>query len=150
MDLVRRLKDRIETKTTVALNYVNSGTWSVFLVSFTDAHDVGHICWHLHDPSHPRHDASLLAELGDPVKAVYMAIDAALGKLLDALDETVTVLVFSGIGMGPNYSGNYLLDQFLRLREFGAAPPKRLSSWESICLLISCWTASGLRTLAKA
>jgi predicted AlkP superfamily phosphohydrolase/phosphomutase len=126
MDLVRRLKERTETKTTVALNYINSGAWNVFLVSFTDAHDAGHVCWHLHDPSHPRHDASLLAELGDPVKAVYMAIDAALGKLLDALDETVTVLVFSGIGMGPNYSGNFLLDQFLRLREFGAAPPWRI------------------------
>ena len=125
MDLVRQLKERVENKTRVALDFAARETWDLFLVSFTDAHDVGHICWHLHDPTHPRHDAALVAEMGDPVKAIYVAIDAALGRLVDAMDETVTLVVFSGIGMGPNYSGNFLLDQFLRMREFGAAPPKR-------------------------
>jgi predicted AlkP superfamily phosphohydrolase/phosphomutase len=125
MDLVRQLKERVDTKTQTALNFASSENWDLFLVGFTDAHDVGHTCWHLHDPSHPRHDAALVAEIGDPVKAIYMAIDLALGRLLDSMDETITVLVFSGIGMGPNYSGNFLLDLFLRLREFGATPPKR-------------------------
>ena len=125
MDMVRQLKERVETKTRVALDFAARETWDLFLVSFSDAHDAGHICWHLHDPNHPRHDAALVAEIGDPVKAIYMAIDTALGRLLEAMDETVTVLVFSGIGMGPNYSGNFLLDQFLRLREFGATPPTR-------------------------
>jgi predicted AlkP superfamily phosphohydrolase/phosphomutase len=124
-DLVDKLKERVDIKAKVALDFAAQETWDIFLLGFSDAHDAGHICWHLHDPSHPRHDAALVAEIGDPVKAIYMAIDAALGRLLDAMDENVTVLVFSGIGMGPNYSGNFLLDQFLRLREFGAIPPKR-------------------------
>ena len=125
MDMVRQLKERVETKAQAALDFAARETWDLFLVGFSDAHDAGHICWHLHDPNHPQHDAALVAEIGDPVKAIYMAIDTALGRLLEAMDETVTVLVFSGIGMGPNYSGNFLLDQFLRLREFGATPPKR-------------------------
>ena len=129
MDLVRQLKERVETKTKVALDIAARETWDMFLVTFTDAHDAGHICWHLHDPSHPQHDAALVAEMGDPVKAIYTAVDAALGQLLDAVGESVTVFVFSGIGMGPNYSGNFLLDDFLRVREFGAAPPKRPADW---------------------
>jgi predicted AlkP superfamily phosphohydrolase/phosphomutase len=126
MDLVRQLKERVETKTKVALDFAACESWDIFLVSFADAHDVGHICWHLHDPSHPQHDAAVVAEMGDPVKAIYIAIDAALGQLLDAMGESVTVLVFSGIGMGPNYGGNFLLDEFLRVREFGTTPPRRI------------------------
>lgn len=126
MELVRQLKERVETKTKVALDFVAHETWDAFLVSFTDAHDVGHICWHLHDRSHPQHDAAFLAETGDPIQAVYTAIDAALGQLLEAMSEPLNVLVYSGIGMGPNYSGNYLLDEFLRIHEFGPTPPRRI------------------------
>jgi predicted AlkP superfamily phosphohydrolase/phosphomutase len=126
MDLVRHLKARVETKSKVALDFAASEAWDIFLVSFSDAHDVGHICWHLHDPSHPLHDPALAGEIGDPIKAVYAAIDRALGQLLDCVDESVTVLVYSGIGMGPNYGANFLFDDFLRVHEFGAAPPRRL------------------------
>ena len=125
-DLVRQLKTRVELKTRVALDFVSGEPWDLFLVTYSDAHDVGHICWHLHDSSHPLHDAALVAELGDPLKEVYAAIDHALGKLLDSVGDDTTVLVFSGIGMGPNYGGNFLLDDFLRAHEFGDAPPKRV------------------------
>ncbi len=36
---------------------------------------------------------------------VYAAVDRALGELLAAAGDDTTVLVISGDGMGPNYSG---------------------------------------------
>jgi len=129
VDMIQQLKQRVETKTKVALDFAAREPWDMFLVTFTDAHDAGHVLWHLHDPSHPQHDAALAAEIGDPLKAIYVAIDSALGRLVSAVGKDVTVIVFSGIGMGPNYSGNFLLDEFLRTREFGAHPPQRSVDW---------------------
>ena len=45
-------------------------------------HSVGHQCWHLHDPAHLLHDRQLVAELGDPIKDVYVEFDRALGRIL--------------------------------------------------------------------
>ncbi|GBD41236.1 hypothetical protein HRbin39_00615 [bacterium HR39] len=41
-------------------------------------------------------------------------MDAAIGRVLEAVGEDVTVMVFSGDGMGPNYSGSHLMPPLLR------------------------------------
>jgi predicted AlkP superfamily phosphohydrolase/phosphomutase len=123
-DLVDKLKERVDIKAKVALDFAAQETWDIFLLGFSDAHDAGHICWHLHDPSHPRHDAALVAEIGDPVKAIYMAIDAALGRLLDAMDENVTV----GCSM-----------PWTRTSRFWYFP---VSAWARTTAATSCWTNS--------
>src|SRR4030095_8625233 len=83
---------------------------------------VGHQCWHFHDPAHPRHDSHAAAVVGDPVRDVYVAIDAALGRVLDAIDEQTTVILYTGHGMGPKYDAQFFLDDIL-LRLGHAAPP---------------------------
>jgi predicted AlkP superfamily phosphohydrolase/phosphomutase len=55
--------------------------------------------------------------VGDPVKDIYIGVDAAIGRILSAVDEDTVVLVYSSFGMGPHYSGTDLLDLILQRLE---------------------------------
>ena len=106
--------DRVHAKTALCERYLKQDSWDLFMVAFSDPHVVGHQCWHLHDPSHAQYDAQWAQRFGDPVKDVYIALDSAIGKLLDCTGPLTTTVVFAGMGMCPNYTGNYLFDQILR------------------------------------
>jgi len=93
--------------------------WDFFMAIFGESHAVGHQSWHLHDASHPRHDAALARGLGDPIEKVYAALDAVLAGHLAKVGQESTVLVLLSHGMGPHYDGTYVLEPFLtRLDEF--------------------------------
>jgi predicted AlkP superfamily phosphohydrolase/phosphomutase len=47
------------------------------------------------------------------VREVYVALDRAVGRILARVAEETTVILFAGSGMGPNYTGNHLLDEAL-------------------------------------
>jgi predicted AlkP superfamily phosphohydrolase/phosphomutase len=113
------LLERVETKTNLSCHYLDQGGWDLFMTVFADPHDVGHQCWHLHDPTHPKHDPALARSLGDPLKDVYIAIDRAVGRLLESVGSETTVILFTGPGMGPNYTGNSLMDEILYRLERG-------------------------------
>lgn len=103
-------------------HYLQQGDWDLFAQVWTESHCVGHQCWHLHDPSHPDHDRETAEFVGDPIRDVYVAIDAALGRVLESIDEDTTVLLFTGHGMGPKYDADFLLEDIL-LRLGYAEPP---------------------------
>ncbi len=42
----------------------SSEAWDFVFYVFSEAHCVGHNCWHLHDPSHPRYTSQLAATVG--------------------------------------------------------------------------------------
>lgn len=95
--------------------------WDAFLAVFAESHCIGHQCWHLHDETHPRHDARVARAVGDPIRDVYVALDAALARLLAALAGNATVFVLASHGMGPHYDGTFLLRHLLqRLPSAGA------------------------------
>lgn len=104
---------RIENKTDMALHYWQQKPWDFFMTVFTEAHCVGHRCWHIHDASHPDHDPAIAAAVGDPVKDIYIALDRAVGRLVEAGKKDGRVLVFLSHGMGPGYSATRLLDRIL-------------------------------------
>jgi len=62
--------------------------------------------------------------VGDPIKDVYVAIDAAIGEILKDVDGDATVIVLASHGMGYKYGPQILLDQIL-LRLGVAAPAVR-------------------------
>lgn len=108
---------RVRSKEAATLAYLDNEPWDLFLTVIADPHCIGHQCWHVRDPNHPDHDASAADLVGDPVLAVYEEIDASLGRILDHVDDDVSVIVTSVTGMGPNYTGNYVLDEVLRRLE---------------------------------
>jgi predicted AlkP superfamily phosphohydrolase/phosphomutase len=105
---------RVHTKTALCERYLKHDSWDLFMVAFSDPHIVGHQCWHLHDPAHALYDSQWVERYGDPVKDVYRALDKAIGRLLDCTGPQTTTIVFAGLGMGSDYTGNYLFDQILR------------------------------------
>lgn len=112
--LVDALCQRVRAKTELTRRLLDREPWDLLISVFSEPHCIGHQCWHLHDPTHPAHDARLARRLGDPVRTVYRAIDDALAALLAQVDKRTLVVVFSSHGMGPNYSADHLLRSMLR------------------------------------
>ena len=111
------LVERVRTREESTLHYLEKEDWDLFVTVFGEPHCVGHQSWHVRDPEHPAYDAAAHELASDPVMDVYEAIDTSIGRMLDAVDEDVTVLVVSVTGMGANYTGNYVLDEVLRRLE---------------------------------
>jgi predicted AlkP superfamily phosphohydrolase/phosphomutase len=120
-----RLIERVDRKAQLTCYYLQEGGWDLFMTAFGDSHCVAHQAWHLHDPTHPLHDPEFAKAYGDPVKDVYVALDRAVGRILQSVSPTTTVIFFSGSGMGPNYTGNHLLDDALRRFEGLPVTPGR-------------------------
>jgi predicted AlkP superfamily phosphohydrolase/phosphomutase len=85
--------------------------WDLLFVTFGEPHGAGHYLWHVGDSSYPTHPA--VANDVNLVRNVYAGVDAAVGEILDSLDDRTTVIVTSGDGMGPNYSGCHLMPELL-------------------------------------
>jgi predicted AlkP superfamily phosphohydrolase/phosphomutase len=100
-------------KQAVTTELLGGRDWDLFAAVFGESHAVGHQLWHLHDATHPRHDPAEAATLGDPVLAVYRALDGVVARHLELVDEDTTVVVHLSHGMGPHYDGTHLLDVLL-------------------------------------
>ena len=113
-DLRDRLIARIDRKRSLIEHFLQQGGWDLFLAVFGDSHCAGHQFWHLHAPEDGQHEAT---GLGDPLKDVYIALDSAIGRLLDQVDSDTTVIVFTSHGFGSPYNANALLNKVLRRLE---------------------------------
>jgi predicted AlkP superfamily phosphohydrolase/phosphomutase len=110
---VEQLRERVHQRERATRHYWSEG-YDLLITVFAEPHCVGHQGWHVRDRHHPMHDADALRRIGDPVDLMYREIDTTIGRIIDAVDDDTTVIVFSGTGMGPNYTGNHLLDDVLR------------------------------------
>ena len=107
----------LRVKADMALDLLERDTWDVFDIAFSDGHCAGHQLW---DPpaGHPR--------LEGAVDEVCAALDAAVGRLMEASGDAVTVL-FTSHGMGPYIGGPQLLP--VVLARMGMGDPRRLPPW---------------------
>ncbi len=140
-ELRDRLIARVERKAAIVIDLVQREAWDLLATVFGDSHCAGHQFWALHDTTHPEHDPDLLRQLGgDPLRAVYAAIDAAIARILDVVGPQTTVVVLASHGMGTHYDASFVLEHILRrlepsLREAAApatAPPSMASVREGI------------------
>lgn len=123
--LLDRSLQRVDSKATLVTRTLERERWDMLITTFTEPHDVGHRLWHLHDAGHPMHDPAWRSEHGDPLLTLYRRIDAAIGRIVAAAPADAAFAVFMGLGMGPNYSANKVLDTILR-RLDGQPEPWRL------------------------
>jgi predicted AlkP superfamily phosphohydrolase/phosphomutase len=94
--------------------------WDAFACTFGETHCVGHQFWHFFDPGHPNHDPDAPARLRDAISAVYAAVDAGIGRLLDEAGPDATVLVVASHGIGPYVGGYQLLPDVLVRLGYGS------------------------------
>jgi predicted AlkP superfamily phosphohydrolase/phosphomutase len=108
------LVGRVRWKGDVARHLLDQGDWDLFVTVFGESHCIGHHGWHIHESSHPLHDRALAREIGDPVRDVYRALDAEIGRLLEALDRRTQAIVLLSHGMRPALDDkNAVLDEVL-------------------------------------
>ena len=60
--LLAAKSETLRRKTEVLGELLQSRAWDVCYVGFDECHEMSHLFWHLHDPSHPRHHAAPGAE----------------------------------------------------------------------------------------
>ena len=121
--LTARLVEGVRRKVALTRDLLDQGGWDFFTQVFTEAHCVGHQAWHLHDPRHLAHEAHVATVAGDPVREVYLAIDHAIGELLQAAGDECLVIVLLSHGMCPRYGAQFLLPDILVRLGVGVAPP---------------------------
>jgi predicted AlkP superfamily phosphohydrolase/phosphomutase len=112
IDFVDALVRGVEHKTQMTRELLNQGGWDLFMQVFSEAHCVGHQCWHLHDPNHPAHDPQSLVDVADPLQRVYQAIDGGVGEILSDAGDCPVVL-FTSHGMAHWYGLQSLLPDIL-------------------------------------
>ncbi|MBD2310848.1 alkaline phosphatase family protein [Desertifilum sp. FACHB-1129] len=131
------LIERTQKKAQLSSQFLQQEKWDLFMTVFAESHCVGHQCWHLNDPTHPKYDSAIAQAVGNPIQDIYIAIDKAIGDLLQQIDSDTTVFVLASHGMGPHYDGTFLLDEILcRLEKVKTPAVQRQvakalnSSWE--------------------
>lgn len=144
LNLRDRLLERIEKKAELARFFLDEGVWDLLLIVFADSHCAGHQLWHLHDSKHPMHDRAIVETVGDPLRDIYVALDRAIGSILESVSDDAVVFLFSSHGMGPHFDGTTLLDDILRRLE-GASAKGRAR----VEVLKAAWTRlpGGLRRI---
>lgn len=109
---VATLEGAVERKTALTLDLLDRDDWDLFVQVFTEAHCVGHQCWHLHDPAHPSHDERVAAAVSDPLERVYRAIDRGVAAIVERAGEA-HVLLLSAHGMSAYRGADFLLPEIL-------------------------------------
>lgn len=104
-DLRARLLKGASVKAKAARWLMSAFPWDLFLVVFGETHPAAHYFWPPNGSS-PASGASYLRD-------IYVAIDRAIGEILDGVDDDVTLFIVSGDGAGPNYAGWHLLPDLL-------------------------------------
>jgi len=82
-------------------------------LTFSAAHLAGHQFWDLSQLDEPGLDASTRRTLETALDDVYVAVDRAMGRVIESLPAGADVLVTSAVGMDVNTSGADLLPQML-------------------------------------
>lgn len=132
----------VRTKADLTRHYLRQGGWDFFCQVFTESHCIGHQCWHLHDPSHPGHDAAVTAVTGDPMQDVYVAIDKAIGEILAEVGPETTVVVLLGHRMAHKFGAQFLLPEILtRLGVAQVRKPTENAATRVDAVLTRLWQA---------
>ncbi len=103
----------VELLERIVLDHLGRGTDLV--IAFTGILDsLHHFFWGLHDPTSPVHEAGAPDGLRSIVTRWYCELDAAIGRILQRLDEDTAVIVLSDHGGGPAPPWSLNLNAFLR------------------------------------
>lgn len=97
-DALARLLAGIEQKVRLAEHVIGRGPWDCLMLLFGESDTVAHHFWAFHDEKSPRRAAGH-TRLGDPIRTVYAALDAAVGRIA-AMAAPDRILIASDHGFG--------------------------------------------------
>ncbi len=91
-------------KRTEAVVYLMGKSWDLFSCVFWSPDMMQHEVWRLLDKSHPQYDPLAAQAYGEQIVGFYERLDDCLRRMLDQVDEDVTVVVMSDHGFGPTHN----------------------------------------------
>jgi predicted AlkP superfamily phosphohydrolase/phosphomutase len=124
-----RLLEKIAVKESIAADLLKREPWDFFMVVFGESDTVSHHFWLFHDPASPRHQSGHETA----IRQVYERLDYAVGKLIEAAGDGVTVGIcsdhgFGGAGTGVVHLNNWLAENgYLRYTPARESLLKRLA-----------------------
>jgi hypothetical protein len=126
--VVANLRKSVAQKRAAALHYLQSEPWDLFVVGFKEAHCAGHRYWDLADPKHGDYDPARVAALGDPIRTIFIDLDAAVGDLIKVAGPDTTIGLFSSSDMVPNGTLLHLMPELAKRlrRQLGETAAARL------------------------
>lgn len=104
-----KLLQGIATKERIACDLMAQEPWDFFMMVFGESDTVAHHFWMYHDPESPRHQPGF----EDAIRQVYVRLDEALGRLIEASGDDVVVGVVSDHGFGGAGTGVVHLNNWL-------------------------------------
>ena len=125
--LARRRMLEINRKFTELCNdLMREEHWDLFLGTLFTAHHAGHRLWSAVNVKEKLSEAEK-ADLNDTIRQVYVSIDEAVGRLVEAVGDEAVIMVLSVHGMDVNNSRCWIFPEMLR-RVMGTppAPPSLL------------------------
>jgi predicted AlkP superfamily phosphohydrolase/phosphomutase len=110
-----RLCDAVRARENIIMDMLDGDAPDLLVAGFSEVHIAEHQFLNLTAPEHPRYDAAVSAALGDvPLRLVYQAIDATIGRIVQRLPAETTVLLVCLGGLRVIHGGAQLLDDILR------------------------------------
>jgi predicted AlkP superfamily phosphohydrolase/phosphomutase len=140
----RELTTGLQRKGDICLDVLGREPWNLALVIFPEVHWAMHLLWQTYDKEHPDYDPAIRLPFDNVFLDLYRKLDAWIGRFIERMPDA-DVLVFSGSGLGPNYSGWHLLPEVLD--KIGVGPPQAVKSRNraSAMLPMQRWGASKIR-----
>lgn len=112
-DVKEELITATKKEAELIINLMNLEEWDLFLCCFSATHRGGHKFWDVSSSKDEVNNEQRLI-FNNWLKDIYKECDKAVGKILETVNEDVTVIVFSLHGMGTNTSlSEYLLPKMI-------------------------------------
>ena len=90
----------VRIRENIIMDMLDGDAPDLLVAAFSEAHIAEHQFLNLGAPGHPRYDPDVAAALGEaPLRSVYQAIDAAIGRIVQRLPTETTVLIVCLGGM---------------------------------------------------
>lgn len=105
---IKGWSDLIEMRKRTALYLMKKYEWDAFMVVFRATDEIQHHFWKYFDQQHPFHQLSDSKRYGTVIPDCYKKVDAAVGEILDSIDDDTYVIFVSDHGAGPLHKHFYL------------------------------------------
>jgi predicted AlkP superfamily phosphohydrolase/phosphomutase len=133
---IRQTHHWIRQKERAVQHLIGDGNWDLLFTVIQAPDPLQHKFWNLLDPTDPRHDPALAAELGPELEEAYRRCDEVIGDRLRMAEQGAFVLVLSDHGFGRYeklvYVNRLLEDAGLLVRARTARPASRRLSARSV------------------
>jgi predicted AlkP superfamily phosphohydrolase/phosphomutase len=127
LELARRLEEGVRARSAFTGWLLEQPDLRHVFMVFSEMHKAAHWFWKYMDRNHVDYEDSPPA-LRDGVRHIYEAVDRELAAIAEQLGPQDNLVVLSEQGMGPNYRGDHLVEQFLQtlglLVRDGPPPPR--------------------------